>query len=73
VSGSYSHGPATTLDHFDRSEPDQQHRAACSRFGKIVTKLRHAFWSSCHLTQISRCTILPPLTTFSKKASFGGD
>jgi hypothetical protein len=28
----------------DRSEADQEHRQACSGFGKIATKLRHAFF-----------------------------
>ena len=30
------------------------------------------FSSSCHLTEIPRCTILPPLTIFSVRASLGG-
>ena len=32
-------------------------REACSGFGKIVTKMRHAFSSSCYLAEISRCSI----------------
>jgi hypothetical protein len=42
----------------------------CSQFGKIATKLRHAFWSSCHLTDFSRCTMLSSLTSFKERKHF---
>jgi DNA-binding protein H-NS len=35
-------------------------------FGNIATNLAHSFWSSCHLTDVSRCTMLSSLTSFKK-------
>jgi DNA-binding protein H-NS len=43
----------------------------CSDFGNIATILRHVFWSTCHLTDVSRCTMLSSLTSFKESISEG--